>query len=364
MQLGLFLMPAARPGRPLAETLDWNLELIRAAERFGYSEAWVGQHITSPWEPVPSPQQVIARALGDTSQIVLGTGVEVLYQSHPVRLAAELAQLDHLARGRLMIGFGSGGTPTDFQLYGVDPVCGQHQDMSREALEIILNCWQDGGPKPFKGKYWQVGEIRPNANYHWHLSPYAPAEPRIAFAGFMPNSGSLTIAGERGYIPMSFNVAPEHVSVHWPVVENAAQRTGRMAERSKWRQIREIYVADTASAARRAVLEGFAAEFWNGYFGVIAQRLGIEDLFRRKGAPKDARVDCQYLVDHGTWFVGDVDQVTSQIVEQYRLTGGFGTLLQIGFDYADAGAREGWMRSMELLGKEVMPRVRKALQAG
>ena len=108
--------------------------------------------------------------------------------------------------------------------------------------------------------------------------------------------------------------------------------------------------------------QGFAAEFWNRYFGVIAQRLGIEDLFRRKGAPQDARVDCQYLVDHGTWFVGDVDQMTKQIVEQYRLTGGFGTLLQIGFDYADAGAREGWLRSMELLGTEVMPRVRKALQ--
>ena len=204
MQLGLFLMPAARPDRPLADTIDWNLDLIRTADRLGYAEAWVGQHLTSPWEPLSSPQQIIARAIGETETIHLGTGVEVLYQSHPVRLAGELAQLDHMARGRLMFGFGSGGTPTDFQVYNVDVVNGQHQEMSREALEIILNCWQPGGPKPYQGRFWQVGEIRASENYRWHLSPFVPAEPRIAFAGFMPNSGSLTIAGERGYIPLAF----------------------------------------------------------------------------------------------------------------------------------------------------------------
>lgn len=177
----------------------------------------------------------------------------------------------------------------------------------------------------------------------------------------MPNSGSLTLAGEGGYIPMSFNVAPDRVSVHWPVVEKGATSAGRTADRNQWRQIREIYVADTASEARRAVLDGFARYFWNNYFGIIVQRLGIEDLFRRKQAPPDDAVAARYLVDHGTWFVGDVDRVTEQIVGQYRLTGGFGTLLQIGFNYADDGAREGWTRSMELLATDVMPKVRKAL---
>ena len=102
MELGLFLQPATKPGRPLADTVDWNIDVIRHADVCGFSEVWVGQHITSPWEPLPSPQQIIARAIGETTNIRLGTGVEVLYQSHPVRLATELAQLDHMARGRLM----------------------------------------------------------------------------------------------------------------------------------------------------------------------------------------------------------------------------------------------------------------------
>ena len=82
MQLGLFLMPATAPGRPLAETIDWNLEVIRRADALGYDEAWMGQHITSLWEPILSPQQIIARLIGETENIRLGTGVEVLYRQH------------------------------------------------------------------------------------------------------------------------------------------------------------------------------------------------------------------------------------------------------------------------------------------
>lgn len=362
LKLGLFLMPATAPERMLADTLDWNLEILRRAEHYGYDEAWIGQHFTTPWEPIVSPQQIIARALAETARLRLGTGVEVLYTSHPVRLALELAQLDHLARGRLMFGFGSGGTPTDFQLYGVDPRADQHQAMSREALRIMLDCWKPGGPDAFEGKFWRVHKPAYSDRYRWHVQPYAPIEPRIAFAGFMPRSGSMAIAGERGYIPMSFHVAPEHLGIHWQTVEQGAASAGRVADRTRWRQIRDIYVADTDEQAHRGAIDGFMGRFWNEHFALIAERLNILELFQR-GTPPAAgeRVDARYCVEHGTWFVGTPERVAAQIVEQYRLTGGFGTLLQIGYDYADAAARDGWLRSMELLATAVMPRVNAQL---
>jgi alkanesulfonate monooxygenase SsuD/methylene tetrahydromethanopterin reductase-like flavin-dependent oxidoreductase (luciferase family) len=362
MELGLFLQPATKPGRPLADIIDWNVEVIRNADRLGFNEVWIGQHITSPWEPLPSPQQIIARSIGETSKIRLGTGVEVLYQSHPVRLAAELAQLDQMARGRLMFGFGGGGTPTDAQLYNVDFSTGQHQEMSQEALKIILDCWKPGGPDDFNGKYWSVKKPKYSKNYTWHLEPFKPVEPRIGFAGFMPDSSSLKIAGKEGYIPLSFNVSPENVAIHWPVISDAAKSGGRVANRGQWRHIREIYVADTNKEARDAVLNGFASEFWDSYFKVIIERLKIDHLFRRPNDSQDTEIDAKYLVDTGTWFVGDPDTVVTQIVDQYHSTGGFGVLLQMGFDYSDPGAKEGWMRSMELLSKEVMPRVNSLLK--
>lgn len=359
MKLGLFLMPATLPGRSLADALDWNLEVIRTADRLGYAEAWIGQHFTTPWEPIVAPQQVIAHALAQTSRIALGTGVEVLYTSHPVRLALELAQLDHLARGRLLFGFGAGGTPTDFQLYGVDPRADEHQAMMREALAIVLDCWKPGGPDAFEGRYWKVQKPRYDDRYHWHVSPYAPAEPRIAFAGFMPQSGSMRLAGEHGYIPLSFHVAPEHVGVHWESVEAGAEKTGRTPDRAIWRNARDVYVADTAAEARRGALEGCMGAFWDRHFVKIAEKLRIVDLFRR-GAP-DGPTDAAAMIDGGTWFVGTPDQVVEQIVEQYRLTGGFGTLLQLGYDYSDPARRAGWFRSMELLATEVLPRVNARL---
>ena len=72
-------------------------------------------------------------------------------------------------------------------------------------------------------------------------------------------------------------------------------------------------------------------------------------------------MDTRHLVENRAWFVGDPDQVTAQLLEQYELSGGFGVLLQMGFDYSDPGAREGWMRSMELLATEVMPRVNASI---
>jgi alkanesulfonate monooxygenase SsuD/methylene tetrahydromethanopterin reductase-like flavin-dependent oxidoreductase (luciferase family) len=362
MELGLFLQPASKPQRPLADSIDWNVDVIRHADACGFDEVWVGQHITSPWEPLPSPQQIIARSIGETSKIRLGTGVEVLYQSHPLRLAVELAQLDQMARGRLMFGFGGGGTPTDAQLYDVNFSTGQHQEMSREALAIILDCWKPGGPDDFRGKYWSVNRPNYSDNYYWHVQPYQPPEPRIGFAGFMPESSSLKIAGEHGYIPLSFNVAPEKVALHWSVVKKAAESNGRVADRNKWRHIREIYVADTTEEAEKAMLNGFAAQFWNSYFKIIVERLKIEDLFRRTGDPSDLTVDAKYLVNKGAWFVGDPDKVVEQIIEEYEISGGFGVLLQMGFDYSDPGEREGWMRSMKLLSTEVMPRVNARLK--
>ena len=364
MKLGMFLMPATLPGRPLAEALDWNLEVIRRADAYGYHEAWIGQHFTTPWEPIVSPQQLIARALGETQRIVLGTGVEVLYNSHPVRLALELAQLDHLARGRLLFGFGAGGTPTDFQLYGIDPRTDQHQEMMREALAIILDCWKPGGPDAFDGKHWQVHKPEYNDRYYWHATPFAPPEPRIAFAGFMPKSGSMRLAGEHGYIPLSFHVAPENVDVHWDSVLEGAALSGRTPQREVWRHARDIYVAESAAEAQRAAVEGCMGQFWDRHFRLIIEKMRILDLFRRSNAPPDGRADAATMVAHGSWFVGTPDQVTEQILEQHELTGGFGTLLQIGYDYADLNARDGWFRSMELLATEVMPRVNARLAAG
>ena len=179
IELGMFLTPATKPGRPMAEIIDWNLDVIRKAEEVGYREIWIGSHITSHYSPIACPQQVIARALGETSRITLGTGVEILYQNHPVTVAAQLAQLDHMARGRLHFGFGAGATPSDHVMFGVDgPTT---HAMLLEALAIILQCWSESGPQEFHGT--DTTRRRRRRGQKPRLAPPLRHEPRIAFAG-------------------------------------------------------------------------------------------------------------------------------------------------------------------------------------
>ena len=363
LQLGMFLMPASRAETPLSEVIDWYLDVIRAADRFGYSEVWIGEHMTSKFERITSPQQIIARAIGETTRVTLATGVEVLYLQHPVTLALQLAQLDHMARGRLMFGFGAGATLTDKQIYGVDVKTSVA--MTAEALEIILNVWQQGGPTEYRGKFWSVfppdsmKAYKEDFTHGWHMQTYAPAEHRIGMAGFSENSPSLVLAGARGFIPLSTPVNQRFLTNHWKQIEDGAKSTGRRADRRHWRQKKEIYVAETKAEARRAVLEGFMGWFWNNYMlSYFAAKPDMVDLFRRPGADPNAQVTAEYLVDNGVWYVGDPDSVAAQIREQFEQSGGFGTLVQVGMDYSQPSEREGWMRSMKLLTEEVMPRVR------
>lgn len=367
LQLGVWLMPATSPGRPLTEVIDWNVEVIQKAEEFGYSEAWVGSHVTAMWDPLPSPQQIIARACADTTIIRMGPGVEILYQQHPVTLAVQLAQLDHMCRGRLLFGFGSGATFTDYELYGIDEAA--TREMATEALNIIENCWRGGGPQPFTGKYWRVG--RPThypvdsdyyAGHGWHIEPYAEAASRIAVAGFAPKSPSLRLAGERGYIPLSFGVREDYLRTQWTTLSDGAATANRTPDRRKWRVAKDIYVAETNSEARRAVVEGFTGRFWRSYFKKIADKRKMTNMFRPFGADPVGDVTPEYLVDNGVWFVGDPDRVAGQIRDLFEISGGFGVLLQLGMDYSDKP--DGWIRSMQLLGQEVLPKVSDLIVAG
>ncbi len=79
MKAGLFLMPSHPPERSIYEAHQWDLETIELADKLGYVEAWIGEHFAAPWEPVPSPDILVAQALARTQNIKLGPGVHISY---------------------------------------------------------------------------------------------------------------------------------------------------------------------------------------------------------------------------------------------------------------------------------------------
>ena len=132
MKYGLFMMPSHPPERNIYDSHQWDLEYLTLCDELGFDEAWIGEHFTSPWEPIPAPDLLIAQALMKTKRIKLGSGAHLLPFHHPAELAHRVAYLDHLSQGRFLFGVGASGLPSDWALFDVDGNNGEHRDMTRE----------------------------------------------------------------------------------------------------------------------------------------------------------------------------------------------------------------------------------------
>ena len=91
MKYGLFMMPSHPPERDVFQAHQWDLDCLELADNLGFDEAWIGEHFTSPWEPIPAPDLMIAQALMRTKNIKLATGVHLLPYHHPAELAHRVA---------------------------------------------------------------------------------------------------------------------------------------------------------------------------------------------------------------------------------------------------------------------------------
>ena len=352
MKLGLFLGPVTAPGRPPFDTAQWLLQVLRWADELGYGEAWIGEHFTIGWEPLPSPDLLIAQALRETKRIVLAPGVHLLPYHNPVELAYRVAYLDHLAQGRYMLGIGSGAFESDARLFGTR---GHNYDMMEEALKIMLHIWTSDRPFQFQGKYWQFefpdyDELMAGP----HLKPFQKPHPPIGMAGLSPHSSTLKLAGERGFLPLSLHLIAASLDTHWAAYEEGAAKGGKKADRRSWRVGREFLVADTDSEALDLAINGAMGRSYRDFMLPALKRFGMARHIVPDPALTEKGVTVEYLAKN-VWLVGSPSTVEKRLRQQYEQTGGFGTLLGLVWDYRDNP--EPWRRSLELLAKEVLPRV-------
>ncbi|MBV8652611.1 MAG: LLM class flavin-dependent oxidoreductase [Alphaproteobacteria bacterium] len=356
MDYGLFTMPSHPPERSLGDGHRWDLQVLRWADELGYSEAWIGEHHTAPWEPHPSPDLLVSQALMETKDIRLGPGGFLLPYHHPAELANRVAMLDHIAEGRLNFGVAASGLPSDWAMFNVDGMSGVNRDMTREALDIILKLWSEDEPFDYPGKFWKVSKtgtmfdtLKP------HIKPFQTPHPPIGVAGLSKNSDTLKLAGERGFIPMSLNLNPAYVSSHWDSVEAGARRTGRTPHRGDWRLVREVFVADTDEEAWRLSVGGMMGRMMREYFLPLLANFGFTDYLKHDPTVSDSDVTPEYCAMHN-WLIGSPSTVAQRLEQVYDEVGGFGTILVFCFDYA--GNPEAWHHSLRLIAEEVMPKVK------
>src|SRR3970040_1010419 len=142
LNFGIFMAPFHRVGENPTLALERDLELLELLDRLDYDEAWIGEHHSAGWELIASPEIMIAAASQRTRRIRLGTGVGSLPYHHPLMVADRMVQLDHLTRGRAMLGVGPGALSSDAYMMGIDPVT-QRPRMD-ESLGAIMRLLRGG----------------------------------------------------------------------------------------------------------------------------------------------------------------------------------------------------------------------------
>lgn len=343
MQFGIFLAPFHRRGDNPTLAMSRDIEMIEHLDRLGFDEAWIGEHHSAGWEIIASPELIIAAAAERTKHIRLGSGVTSLPYHHPFMVAQRFVQLDHMTRGRAMLGCGPGALVSDAYMLCIDADT-QRRRMD-EALEAIMALLRCDGPVTRKTDWFEMRDAR------LHLRPYSDPHFPIAVASTLTPAGPTT-AGRHGVGILSLGAGmpggPQAIAGQWRIAEEEAARHGKTMDRRNWRMVMNVHVAETDEQALEDVRKGERLETVT-YF---------EDaLGRPPGRSQDPLTDG---VAAGTTLVGSPDTVAKGIQNLWECSdGGFGGFMFRAHDWAN---REQTWRSYELFARWVMPRFQQSLE--
>lgn len=362
MDLGLFTMPIHPPGRNYRETLEEDRELFVLADQLGFTEGFVGEHITDAAETITSGLIFIAWLLRETKQIRLGTGTINMPNHHPAMVAAEVAMVDNMANGRFIMGISPGGLMSDAEAMGnIDKNRGK---MFVEAIEHVLAIWEREAPYDVAGEFWDVSTRRtliPELGQGVIMKPLQRPHPPIVVTASSPHSSTMSQAAARGWSAISANfLQPKWVATHWPKFVEGADEAGRPADPRTWRVAKSIFVADDKATAERYAT-GADGPYYFYYRSLFTKlkRGGRAIQFKLDPDQSDDDLTVEDIVDQLV-IRGTVDEVVDGLLAFREEVGDFGTLLYAGHDWMDPDLAK---RSMTLMAEEVMPRVNAAIGA-
>ena len=184
MKLGYFIMPLHPVGKDWRRTLEEDREAVLLADRLGFEEAFIGEHVTDLAETITSCLIFIATLARVTRRIRLGSGTVNLANRHPAATAAEIAMVDTLLEGRFILGVGPGGLRSDAEMF--ENLDADRNSIFVEAMEHMIALWTQDPPYRLSGERWQLTTERtwiPDLGQGAMLRPFQrPHPPKIGRA--------------------------------------------------------------------------------------------------------------------------------------------------------------------------------------
>jgi limonene 1,2-monooxygenase len=352
LRFGSFLAPHHPLGESPTLLLRRDLELAALLDRLGYDEFWCGEHHSSGWEMIASPELFLAAAGERTERIRLGTGVVSLPYHHPFNVAQRIVQLDHLTRGRVIFGSGPGALPSDARVHGIDPLV--QRDRQDEALGVIIRLLRGEERFSHESDWFTLRDAE------LQLLPLQEDLPMAVASSISPSG--MQLAGKYGIgvlsIASSSTEGLAALPTQWGFAEEAAALHGQTVDRKDWRVLMAWHLAETREQAVAEAAHGLHR--WHNEYNVhILGRPGAvayddpyqlaEELASGEAGSNGA----------GTAVIGTPDDMVQAIVQLHETVGGFGTVLGFAHDWAN---REATWRSWELFARYVIPEVNGQLR--
>jgi len=360
LQLGFFIQPVHPPTRSYGEVLREDRDAVVLADELGFREAFIGEHLADTAETITSSLAFISSLADRCSSIVFGTGVLPLPNYHPAMIAAQVAMVDHLVGGRLLLGVGP-GVPPDAEVLGA--FGSDRPRQLAEALEQILAIWTGEPPYRLKGEFYRTTTERswtPEIGVGCIVKPLQRPHPPIVITSIRPDSDSANTAGRRGWSGISATYVGEYVvRAHLAAYRAGRAAAGLSQDTAGWRVARSIFVAeDEGRAAEYALAASGAHGFYFRVMQAKLERFGGLPLMGDSPDP-EAGLGLEETLSR-LIIAGTPEQVAEQIIAFRERVGPFGTLLYTGHDWVDPALAR---RSMELMAREVWPRVLEALHS-
>jgi limonene 1,2-monooxygenase len=342
LKFGAFLAPHHPVGEHPTLQFQRDLAFVAHLDRLGYDEFWCGEHHSSGWEMIGSPEMFLAAAAGCTQRMKLGTGVVSLPYHHPFNVAQRIVQLDHMTGGRVIFGTGPGALPSDARTFGIDQVLLRaRQD---EAIGVIKRLFA-GERFSYDCEWFRLNDTQ------LQLLPLQETMPMAAASSISPSG--MQLAGKHGMGVLSIASTSveglQALPLQWSFAEEAARQHGRTVDRADWRVVVSFHLADSKQQAEQEAVDGLW--WWHNEYSVrVLGRAGavhVDDKWELLGQVNGSRGS-----GVGSAVIGTPDEMVAMIRELQRVTGGFGVVLGFAHDWAKP---EAMLRSWDLFARYVVP---------
>ena len=345
IQFGTFLAPHHPSGKNPTLLFQRDVEFAAHLDRLGFDEFWCGEHHSSGWEMIASPEMFLAAAAQRTHRIRLGTGVVSLPYHHPFNVAQRMVQLDHMSNGRAMFGSGPGALPSDARTLGIDPMV--QRDRQDEAIGVILRLLRGEERFSYHSEWFELNEAK------LQLLPVQDDMPMVTASSISPSG--MTLAGKYGMgvlsIASNSTEGIQALPTQWSFAEDAAEKHGQTVDRKNWRVMMAFHLAESREQARNEAVDGL--QRWHNEYNVWTL-----------GRPNATAVDDKWAlleqttgdgaVGAGAAVIGTPDDLVAGIRHLKEVTGGFGVVLGFAHDWAN---REATLRSWDLMARYVIPEI-------